>query len=126
MWCLNSNGNLLVTICTKLLRPPVISNVNNEVQIRTNLLSVAPLDTKLACVLFALDICGTADQIFNIFYKFANLLGGIAHYQLPNIAVGQAGTRGNPIYNIYNEYKVCSVSATAAFFETRQEHKVTV
>lgn len=100
MWCLNSNGNLLVNICTKLLRSSVISNVNNEVQIRTNLLSVAPLDTKLACVLFALDICDTADQIFNILDEFANLVGDIANYQLPNIALRQAGTRGNPIYNI--------------------------
>lgn len=69
------------------------------------------MDAKLAYVLFVLDICDTADQIFNILDEFANLVGGIANYQLPNIAAGQAGTRGNPIHSIYNEYKVRPVSA---------------
>ena len=95
----------------------------NEVQIRTNLLSVSPLDAKLACILFVLDICDTADQIFNILDEFANLVGGIENY---HIAAGKAGTSGNPINSIYNEYKVRPVSATTAFLGNRQEHKVIV
>lgn len=122
-WCLNSNGNLLVNICTKLLRPPVIPNATNESKIRSNLLSVAPLDTKLACVLFVLDICDTADQIFNILDELANLLGGIANYQPQDIAAGQAGTRGNPIPSVYNEYNIRPVPATAAIFGQPQRQQ---
>lgn len=62
-------------------------------------------NSKLAAILFVLDICDTANQIFNIL--------DIRHRETP-ITGYNAGIRANVIPAIYNEYDYRPVSATSA------------
>lgn len=110
-WVLSNNGVNLQTICRNLLFPPIKSNVNAEGQIRSNLLASMPIDTKLACVLFLLDICDTANQIFDIL-DARHAMAPITGYTLP--IVGAGGTRNTPIAIVYNEYSHRPVPAIAA------------
>lgn len=110
-WCLNNGGANLQTICRNLLFPPIKSNVNAEGQIRSNLLASMPIDTKLACVLFVLDICDTANQIFDIL-DARHAIAPITGYAL-SIA-GAGGTRNTSIAVAHNEYSHRPVSAIAA------------
>lgn len=66
------------------------------------------IDTKLAIVLFVLDICDTADQVFDIIDGYVNAGNNIVNY-----VVGQAGTRNNIINPLHNEYNHRPVSATS-------------
>jgi hypothetical protein len=99
---------------------PQILNCACDVIVRQILSTANAIDTKLASVLFVLDICDTADQVFDILDAHVTANNQITGYQPANPAAGQVGTRNAPIAGAYNEYNHRPVSATAATFNNGQ------
>jgi hypothetical protein len=73
--------------------------------IRQILSTANDVDTKLAIVLFVLDICDTADQVFDILDN-RHAVANIAYYV-------RAVVNGQIVANAYNEYNHRPVSATS-------------
>lgn len=88
---------------------PFVQNKISDVIINVTLSTAGDVDTKLAIILFVLDICDNANQIFDILDA---LHANIPSYQVPGDDT--AGTRDIiQILSRYNEYNYRPVSATS-------------